>query len=69
MRKLVPFALIAAVMALTLAGGESPAQASHGTFSVHVHDDYYHPAGTFGVPTDHNLAKARLPEGEPRRGV
>jgi len=65
MRKFVPFALLAAVMALTLVAGETPAQASHGTFNVHVHDDYFHPAGTFGVPTDHNLAKAACQKASP----
>lgn len=65
MRKFVLVALLAAVFALTLVAGETPAQASHGIFNVHVHDDYFHPAGTFGVPTDHNLAKAACQKASP----
>lgn len=41
--------------------------ATHGNLNVHVHDDYYHPAGaflSFGI-TDHNVAKQMCEAGNP----
>ena len=64
MRKVVASAVAAGLLAVTMlvaAGdGAGPVQASHGNLNVHVHDDYYHPAGKFivGSGTDHALAKA-----------
>jgi plastocyanin len=50
--------LATAVSLLVAAGGSSTATASHGNLNVHVHDDFYHPAGAFGVPTNHSTAQA-----------
>jgi plastocyanin len=65
MRKAISIALIVALAALTMMVAESPARASHGNFNVHVHDDYFHPAGAFGVPTDHTVAKAACQKANP----
>jgi plastocyanin len=50
-----------------LAVGPQQAEASHGNLNVHVHDDYYHPAGAFAISsvTDHNLARAACEVGDP----
>lgn len=65
MRKVVSIALVVVLAALMMTVGESPARASHGNFNVHVHDDYFHPAGAFGVPTDHTVAKAACQKANP----
>jgi len=71
MRKVVASAVAAGLLAVTMlvtAGdGAGPVQASHGNLNVHVHDDYYHPAGKFivGSGTDHALAKAACETANP----
>jgi len=57
----------AASFAVFLATGTSPVDAVPVIKQTHVHDDYYHPAGTFlvGPSTDHNLAKAGCEQANP----
>src|SRR5437867_3161170 len=49
--------LIAVGLILTARDGAAPVHATV-NLNVHVHDNFYHPAGTFGSPTDHNVAQA-----------
>ena len=71
MRKVVALALVTGLLAVSLvvAAGDGPVrvQASHGNLNVHVHDDFYHPAGAFvvGPGTDHALAKAACEKANP----
>ncbi len=60
-KKLFPVSVVGIlVMALLTQGGGNAnnALATHGNLNVHVHDDFYHPAGAFGTPTDHTVAMA-----------
>lgn len=58
--------LVATGLALALPGSWGTAQAAV-NLNVHVHDDFYHPAGAFlvGSSTDHNLAKAACQKASP----
>jgi plastocyanin len=49
---------IAAGAIVLASDGVTPARASHGTFNVHVHDDYFHPTGTFVPGAGHANAIA-----------
>lgn len=54
------------VALLVIGGGTSkPVEATHGNLNVHVHDDFYHPAGAFGSPTDHTAAAAACMVADP----
>jgi plastocyanin len=50
--------LIVAAVVLGVGGGSQTATASHGTFNVHVHDDYFHPTGSFVPGAGHATAIA-----------
>jgi plastocyanin len=58
-------ALIVAAVVVVVGPGSEPAKASHGNFSVHVHDDYFHPTGGFVVGPGHATAKALCEQGQP----
>jgi plastocyanin len=62
MRRLLFAALAAAVAAVSLfalSGGSSTVvQATHGIFNAHVHDDYFHPTGSFVPGPGHVTAQA-----------
>jgi len=51
-------AAIAAGAIFLAGGGIMPTTASHGTFNVHVHDDYFHPTGSFVPGAGHATAIA-----------
>lgn len=68
--KLLAFAaglVTMASFAIFVATGSSPADAVAVIKQTHVHDDYYHPAGTFlvGPSTDHNLAQIGCQQANP----
>ncbi len=59
--------VVGLLMALLVIGGDTSqtAEATHGNLNVHVHDDFYHPAGAFGSPTDHTAAAAACMVADP----
>ncbi len=59
--------LIAAAVVLGVGTGSETATASHGTFNVHVHDDYLHPTGSFvpGAGHANAIAMCMLPQPDP----
>jgi plastocyanin len=59
--------LIVAAVVLGVGAGSQTATASHGTFNVHVHDDYFHPTGSFVPGAGHATAIAlcQLPQPDP----
>ena len=59
--------LLAVSLLVAADDGPVPVQASHGNLNVHVHDDFYHPAGAFvvGPGTDHTLAEAACETANP----
>jgi plastocyanin len=65
-RRVLVFLALAAGLVVALPASQ-PADASHGNFNVHVHDDYYHPVGAFLVSgvTDHGIARAVCETGDP----
>lgn len=62
MKRAVPVAVLSLVLAVLALSGQAAtaAPSSSVNLNVHVHDDFYHPAGAFvvGPGTDHNLAMA-----------
>lgn len=58
-------AALAMLAVVAVRDGAPPAEATHGNLNVHVHDDYYHPAGAFGVPTSHALAMTSCQKAQP----
>jgi plastocyanin len=58
--------LVATALSLDVSGGGRTVQASVNK-NVHVHDDFYHPAGAFivGTGTDHNVAQAACQKANP----
>jgi plastocyanin len=50
--------LVVAAVVVAVGGGSQTATASHGTFNVHVHDDYFHPTGSFVPGVNHANAIA-----------
>jgi plastocyanin len=50
-------AAVAAVIGLTALAGSNPIQAAN-IFNAHVHDDYFHPTGSFVVGPGHATAQA-----------
>jgi plastocyanin len=58
-------AAIAAGAIFLAGGGVTPVTASHGTFNVHVHDDYFHPTGSFVPGAGHVTAEALCEQAVP----
>jgi plastocyanin len=62
MRRLIAVAMavgIVSLAVLSLSGrGPDPVAATHGVFNKHVHDDYFHPTGSFVPGPGHAQAKA-----------
>lgn len=56
--------LIVAAVVLGVGARSETATASHGTFNVHVHDDYFHPTGSFvpGAAHANAIALCMLPQ-------
>jgi plastocyanin len=57
--------LIVAAVVMGVGGGSQTATASHGTFNVHVHDDYFHPTGSFVPGVNHVNAQALCMQAQP----
>jgi plastocyanin len=59
--------LVATALSLDVSGGGWAVHASPVNKNVHVHDDFYHPAGAFivGTGTDHNVAQAACQKANP----
>jgi len=64
---LIVAVLVASAFSLDVSGGSRAVQASPANKNVHVHDDFYHPAGAFivGTGTDHNVAQAACQKANP----
>jgi plastocyanin len=51
-------AFLAVAVLLAIHGSSPATQASHGVFNAHVHDDYFHPTGSFVPGPGHATAQA-----------
>jgi plastocyanin len=57
--------LIVGAVVFAVGGGPQTVTASHGNFNVHVHDDYFHPTGTFVPGPGHANAMALCMQTQP----
>lgn len=59
--------LVVTALSLGVSGGGRAVHAAPVNLNVHVHDDFYHPAGAFivGPGTDHNVAQAACQTANP----
>ncbi len=57
--------LLVAVVVLAVGPQPETAKASHGNFNVHVHDDYFHPTGSFVPGVNHANAIALCMAAQP----
>ncbi len=62
---LVVVGVLIAIGPSLLPGATTPASASHGNFNVHVHDDFFHPTGSFVPGPGHATAEALCEQGNP----
>jgi plastocyanin len=57
--------LMVGAVVFAVGSGSQTATASHGNFNVHVHDDYFHPTGSFVPGPGHATAQALCMQAQP----